>query len=325
MPRLVTIPWDGKPITRPGMYSRIPLDVYHGQFICDGPSLSSTGLRKIFTESPKHFYATWTGNPTRKPPSNKEGRHFILGRAVHHLVLGEAYFAKLFCVQPEKIRIVGEGLKAWNNIRPECKRWHAEQRAAGRTVLLQTELPLLRGMAREICEHPFYQAGLLGGLIERSLIWRDRDTGVWLKWRPDVIPRDSADFGDLKTTTSVLITDLMRAIDDYAYQQQAALGRWACREVLQMQMASFTYLFVESKEPHAVRDIRLIEDDLVLGENSNRVALDLFARCHRDNYWPGPGAGNEGNDRVPLSEYARKRISKQLHYMDPARFERPME
>ena len=322
-PRLETTPWDNKPVSRPGMYSKIPLDGskgYHTQFVCEGPSVSSSGLRTLFSESPKHFYATWSGNPQRK--ERKDARHFILGRAVHHLILGEPYFAKLFCVQPARVLIPEEGWKPWNNIRPKCKEWHAQQRKAGRTVLLQSEVVSIKGMAREICAHPFYQHGLLKGLIERSLIWKDKETGIWLKWRPDVIPRDSADFADLKTTTSVLIPDLMRTIDELGYFQQAALGRWACREVLGMDMASFTYLFVEKTEPYAVRDIRLEPEDLERGENANRAALELLARCLERGEWPGPGAGNEGNDRVRLSDRAREAIDNRLHAMDPARYER---
>jgi hypothetical protein len=321
--RLETIPWDGRPITRPGMYSRVPIETYHSQLICDGPSVSSSGLRDIFGGSPKHFFATWSGNKNRI--ERKDARHFILGRAVHHLILGEPFFAKLFSVQPERIRVPEEGIVKWNNIRPQCKEWHRQQRVAGRSVLLPAEVELIKGMGREICAHPFYQNGLLRGLIERSLIWKDRETGIWLKWRPDVIPRDSADFGDLKTTTSVLMPDLMRAIDDLGYYQQAALGRWASREVLGMDMASFTYLFVEKADPYAVRDVRLEEEDLRRGEDANRVALDTLAHCMAHDEWPGPGAGNEGNDRVPLGDYARKRIDWRLHYADPARFDKPTE
>jgi hypothetical protein len=164
---------------------------------------------------------------------------------------------------------------------------------------------------------------MLKGLIERSLIWRDKETGIWLKWRPDVIPRDSADFADLKTTTSTLFPDLMRTIGELGYFQQAALGRWACREVLKMDMASFTYLFVEKTDPFAVRDVRLVEEDLRRGEDANRVALDMLARCIERNEWPSPGAGNEFNDRVPLTDYTRTSIDNRLHAIDPARHERP--
>ncbi len=314
--KLESIPWSGKPIREPGLYSRIPISEYHGQAICDGPSVSSTGLRTLFSESPKHFYAEWSGNPKRK--ESKDSRAFILGRALHMVVLGEPYFAKLFCVQPDRVRTVESGIVNWHNNRPECKRWHEAQRAAGRTVLTSAEVEQLRGMSREICSHPFYQAGLLHGMIERSLIWKDKHTGIWVKWRPDVIPRHSADFGDVKSTQSVLWPDLMKTIDEYGYFQQAALGRWACREVLDGEMESFTYLFVEKSEPFAVRDVRLWDEDLQRGEDANRAALDLLARCLERDEWPGPGAGNEGNDRVPLSGAARERIDNRLKAIAPA-------
>jgi hypothetical protein len=134
------------------MYSKIPLETYHLQLICEGPSVSSSGLRTLFSESPLHFYATWSGNPARIEP--KDARHFILGRAVHHLVLGEPFFAKLFCVQPERVRVPEEGWVKWNNNRPICKQWHRQQRVAGRTVLLQSEIPqstrsINRGCSRD--------------------------------------------------------------------------------------------------------------------------------------------------------------------------------
>jgi hypothetical protein len=39
--------WNGATITSPGVYSDVPLDIYHSQEICDGPSVSSTGLRRV--------------------------------------------------------------------------------------------------------------------------------------------------------------------------------------------------------------------------------------------------------------------------------------
>ena len=55
--------WDGKPITENGIYSHVPFETYHGDPIRsallfgDEPSISSSGLRKIVTESPAHYWA----------------------------------------------------------------------------------------------------------------------------------------------------------------------------------------------------------------------------------------------------------------------------
>ena len=42
-----SIEWDGKRITKPGCYKNVPMSVYHGD-CTDGPSISTTGLKKIF-------------------------------------------------------------------------------------------------------------------------------------------------------------------------------------------------------------------------------------------------------------------------------------
>ncbi len=146
--KTASIPWDGTQITRPGIYSGIPLSLYHSPFICAGdwpipqghdlgeiktfhPSISSSGLRAIFgrDKSPKHFYAKWSGNPNYKPdPLDEEmKRHFVLGRATHHLFLGERNFAKLFKIQPHEYPdpIKGE-LKPWHNGAAFCKAWNRD-------------------------------------------------------------------------------------------------------------------------------------------------------------------------------------------------------
>src|SRR5215831_11878484 len=96
-PRLKPIAWNGQPVTRPGIYADIPLAMYHTQ-LCTGPSVSSSGLRILFMQSPAHFFSSWSGNPHAIDREDK--RHFILGRALHHLMLGEKHFSKLFAAQP---------------------------------------------------------------------------------------------------------------------------------------------------------------------------------------------------------------------------------
>jgi len=310
-----SIKWDGKQITTPGVYSAIPLGTYHRADICDGPSISSTGLRAIYSEdgSPKHFYANWPGNPARiiRP----EPKHFIIGRALHHLILGEAYFSKLFCIRPDEFpdRITGE-LRPWNSNRLECRQWLNDRAREGRSVLTLKDAENLRRMAMSVENHPLTKSGGLNGQIERSLFWKDKETGIWMKWRPDAMPIDSALFVDLKTTRSVRGSALSVSMDKFGYYRQAALGREACRNVLEMDMESFTFLFVEKDDPWHTRDMRCHDDDLELGARENRAAVKLFAQCVRENRWPGPGDGNEFNERARLSDAARERREKNLHH-----------
>lgn len=318
----VTIKWDGERIIKPGLYSGMGIDIYHRPDICadidkktgkkvPAPSCSSSMLRAMNPDigSMAHFFAYWPGNPNHV--RRKISRAFIVGRAVHHLMLGEPFFAKIFCIQPDEYPDGKGELKPWSNNATFCREWHKKQAAAGRTVLTSDEVEAIKRMSASLAKHP-HAKDWLSGHIERSFFWRDKETGIWLKWRPDAIPSADLDFCDLKTTHSVLWVDLMRTVRDYAYYQQGALGRTACREVLGRDMGTFTNLFIEKQEPFCARDVRIFDVDLDRGDRMNRACLRNFATGLKSGKWPGPGSGNEGNEKIGLSGDARTSIDKKL-------------
>lgn len=307
-------PWDGKRISKPGIYSGVPLESYHAPNICIGPSISSSGLRDIFGEnrSPKHFYSRWRGNPLYKPEPDK--RHFVIGRAVHHLMLGEKFFAKLFRAQPAEYQSGHGEMKPWNNSAAVCKAWNKATIESGRSWLTADDIENIKQMAISVGNHPLVRQGALNGDIERSIFWIDKETGIWLKARPDAIPNDSGQFVDLKTTYSTHWSDLQRSMRSFAYYRQASVVRAASRHVLNIEWDSFTLIFVEKGNPWHTRDIRAEDEDLHRGDRANRAALRIFANCLEKNYWPGPGDGNEGNDRMPLSPAAREAMDTMLKH-----------
>lgn len=308
-----TIDWDGKRITKPGIYAKVPISVYHGQDICDGPSVSSSGLRKIFAESPAHFFDEWSGNKNRKE-SDEEKSHFVLGRAVHMLVLGEPFFAKLFAIQPAEYVDTAGVVKKWTYNADRCKAWRADRWAEGRSILSGDDVDNIKGMSRSLGAHPLIRAGVLNGLIERSIIWRDKTTGLWIKARPDSIPGDSTDYVDLKSTRSVHWHDLTRTIADYSYHAQGALIRAGAREVLGLNNITFTLVFVEKTRPWCVRVVTLKDSDLDRGEKQNRVAMDTVAKCIEANNWPGPGGMRDDAEYIELPTWAQTTIDDRIKY-----------
>jgi len=286
-----SIKWNGRPIDTPGCYEGLPISLYHSQLCCRGPSVSSSNLRRCLVVnggSPAHFYVHWSGNPNRV--EQPESVALIMGRAVHHLLLGQPRFAAEFVVRPDEI-----GGKPWHGNRLECKAWLREQEEAGLTVLKPEWIEDIKGMALSLGRNPLIQNGILNGLIERSIIMSDRETGLWIKVRPDAIPTDSGDFSDLKTTTSVQWPDIVKTITNYTYAQQAALCRTAAREVLQMDMQSWSLVFIEKEPPYCARVAQLKPPDIDLGERLNRLALRAIARGLETGDWPGP-AEIDGQD-----------------------------
>lgn len=307
------IMWDGQPISAPGLFRNIPIDQYHLQ-LTESPSISSSSLRTIFNDSPAHYFDTSYLNPRRAEKPESEA--FRFGRACHHLLLGEADFGRHFVVRPEKINDPKEGVVKWNGNRLVCIEWLAHCRDQGLTVLTPAEIEAIRGMAAGLAAEPLVQQGILSGLIEHSFVWKDEETGVWLKWRPDAIPTDALDFADLKSAADISDDGIETAIGRDCLNMQGALGAMACRAVLGAEMTSFTLVFAEKTRPHCVRVKTLKPVDLELGERQVRSAIRAFARCLDRGRWPGPGGEQTDAEYVEIKPYHRGQIERRLAVME---------
>jgi hypothetical protein len=299
---LKVIPWDGQPISAPGIYRGVPMSAYHSAELCVGPSVSSSGLRKLFTDSPMAYWVESPLNPRRLEPGDSEA--FVIGRGAHHLLLGEADFAKHFAIEPATYADAKTGeVKKWNNNATVCREWkkHVTE-GEGRAILTPAQIEAIRGMAgllpwqkgledSGLANSAVVRAGALSGLVEHTIIARDEETGLWLKSRPDAIPLDSTEFSDFKSTTSVQERKLQRTLEDYRYDMQAVLASMCLEQAIGKPFTSFAFIFAMKKPPHAVEVVELTAEDLADAALDIRISLRTLARCLDTGRWPGPGGG----------------------------------
>lgn len=310
--------WDGKKISEPGIYDKIPMDAYHGD-LCVGPSVSSSDLRTIFINSPAHYFDKSYLNTERDDDEDeevakereKEKAAFVLGRAAHHLLLGEDDFSTQFIVRPDK---APDG-RDWNGNNNTCKDWLAKQANAGRTVLTPKQLRAIRGMARSLAKHPLVEAGILNGHVEKSIIWKDKETGIWLKSRPDVIPNDCGDVADLKTTRKMGY-DFDDDASKLRYDMQAALAKWGIKAVLGLEMQSFSFVPVLATRPHCCDVLTLQSDDIMEAERDLRMALRVFANCLETGHWFGPSGTQSDARFFVFKPYVRERASFRREFLE---------
>lgn len=301
--------WTGGSVGTNGVFENMTLEQYHSRDVCDGISISSSGLRTIFGKSPAHY---WVKSPYNKERVEEEpSREMVVGRAAHHLMMGEPYFAEVFRAAPKEVPDAKGVLQPWSLRTSYAKEWMDVRRREGKEVIFPKEVEQIAGMARALGAHPMIKAGAFDGYIERSGFWRDKETGVWLKVRPDVLPSASGDFVDLKTTTSVQWNDLERTIVQYGYVQQFALMREVFRN-LGLPVASATLIFVERNPPYCVRVVSLRPQDLDSGERANRAALRTFVRCYRSKHWPGPGGERRDAEEIWLPDWFKKQVEGRL-------------
>ena len=302
------------PILKPGIYSGIPIDIYHGPTaegdpaLTPTPSVSSSGLKTVWSKSLRHFFHEWrAGNPLAEP--FEAGPALQLGRAAHHLLLGEDQFSTLFVGEPEKYKSATGEEKPWNNNANVCREFHAQQKAAGRTVIKQDRLRDIVNMAKSLQLEPIVQAGALSGYVECSMIVQDKETGLWLRSRPDVIPTDSGDFTDLKTAADVSDVAIFRTLGSFGYQIQAGLI-WEIADQLGIPFTGYTLIFVETSAPFCTRVVPLTDEDISRGRRQARASIRRVAMALDRGVWPGPGADDLRPMPLPIRE--REAIDKRL-------------
>lgn len=261
-------------IDRPGFW-RIDIDAYHGD-CCVGPSISSSAINTLLQESPAHYWAGSPLNPDRAP--RKETSALSFGKAAHCLLLGEPVFRSAF--------VVSEYAEFRTN---EAKEWRALMVESGKVIVTKAELEQIRAIARQIERHPLAPRLLTGGATELSLIWRDEETGIWCKSRPDVL-HDAGISADLKTTADITPDALRRSFADYGYAVQGALVRMGWRALTGEDMPpdSNALVYVEKDQPHCVAALPIDAEALMIGEMQARKALRIFADCLDKGEWPGP-------------------------------------
>jgi len=278
-------------VKEPGVYE-IDIERYHGD-CTEGPGVSSSGLRTIELRSPAHYWATSYLNPNRVEQDQSDALDF--GQAAHTLLLGEAGFRERFVVRPEE----------FPDYRTKAAReWRDLMRDSGKTVLTSDQVGHIKGIAASLARHPLIKAGLLQGEVERSIIYRDPITGIWLKIRPDVLPVSDGVVVDLKTAADASPRAMERAILDRGYDMAGALTGMGLKAVLGLDMSAFVLVCVEKVPPYAVSIIEVDAVWISYARRRVRRAIDTFAKCLETGEWEA----FPGEHKAFVPEWLRKRL-----------------
>jgi hypothetical protein len=281
-------------ITTPGIYE-IPIADYHGNEICDTPSISSSGLKRIL-KCPLKYWHESPLNPDRVYIYKRE---FEFGKAAHDLILDGAGW-------PDRYHILPEGFTRAATKKMAREIAEAEEaEAAGKVILSHKDGAAVVAMAETIRKHPIY-AALAHGKPEQTLLWKDAETGVWLRCRPDFLPTTMHDIPDYKTCRSAHPDDFARDIDAYGYHQQAALYLDGIEAITGTKPRSFYFIAQEKDPPYIVQPIGLDEESIDWGRRLNRRAIRIFAECLSKNRWP---AYSDDVVTVSLSEWRKRKLS----------------
>lgn len=267
-------------ITAPGWHDGISSDDYHSGEICDGPSISASGLKIIALDCPAIFWAQSALNPKREP---KETKALDFGKAAHALTLGEPSFDAEFVVSPYA-----------NFRKDEAKAWRDEQT---RTIVTDEDLRTIRLMVAELKATPHVGRAFTNGTPERSFFWKDKETGVWLKTRPDWFPDKPGEryIVEYKSAASIKPEKFGYQAFDLGYPIQSALMLDVVEAVTGERPLGIAHA-IQMKVPPYLADLQFFTaDQIQWGRTHYRAALRTFADCWQRHAagkpervaWPG--------------------------------------
>lgn len=266
---------EGMIITKPCIVKDMPMDIYHGK-CTDAPNISSSGLRTIESKSPAHYWIHSPYNENRVPQKDTKALNF--GRAAHALLIGGENFKQNYAVRPSRF-------DSWRT--KDAQEWRNEQIKNGKTVLVPDDLETIKGMAEALSKHPLVRSGIMHGDIERSLFWKDKQTGVWLKARPDCLPTADGVVCDFKTAEDASPNAARRAMQERGYPMQGALIGMGMEELTGVKMTDFVLIFQEKEPPYAILVTTVDNEWIYWARRQLRRAIDTFAKCIETNEWPG--------------------------------------
>lgn len=203
---------------------------------------------------------------------------------------------------------VDRGIKSW---KAYLQRWHAEQRAAGRTVVLPALADIAPVMVDALAAHDeAAQLMRAPGLREQAGYWVDRETGRPMRFRLDKYLLDERLIVELKTDQDIDPENArnQRRWHDWGYARKAAVYLDGMQEITG-ERHRLAFVFVENNERPRVA-VRVVEPDrdllVEIGRQEYRQAIrDIEAR-EKSGDWRQPW--EVGIQPFPFPEWAERRF-----------------
>lgn len=251
---------------QPGIYD-ISNEAYHS-----GGGISRSGIME-FKTSPLHYWDRYL-NPDRERGESTVALEF--GNALHTFVLEPNEFFKRYAVAPKVDKRTTAGKTAWQIF---------ENENAGKELITEVILKELENMAAVLFAHPEIKELITGAKYEKSIYWRDNDTGLLLKCRPDIW--HSFAICDLKTTADASQYAFEKSVYQYGYHIQAAMMQDAIQALEGKWLDDFIFIPIEKKRPYATTYYPLDPMAIEEGRKEYKKQLVGMKECMERNSWPG--------------------------------------
>lgn len=277
---------------------------------CPGPSLSQSTAHVLISRSAQHAYRQ---HPRLGGRGRSTTKAMDVGTVIHTLILE------------------GEGGCDWVEIighdSYRTKAAQAERDAAvasGKTPILIDDWRNCKAVAQAVVEQLAKIGIRFDGQSECVGLWNERtDDGQDVACRCRIDHWAEPVIYDLKTTGDASRAAVERSINEHGYDIQAAAYISAAEKMFPelRGRVKFINIFVETEPPYLINPLQQDGTFLAIGRSKWRRAVNLWAKCLRENDWPGYATEVS---RVGAPMWAVKRELEQSPYANDIQLECPL-
>lgn len=246
-----------------GVYRGMPEEIYNAL-----PAVRSTYLKTLANESAAHAYVAMED---AKPPTDP----MLFGTAWHTAFLEPESFPLRY--------VLWKGDK-------RGKKWKDfEEANQGKRILKEEDYLKCLAMAERLREHPDIDNLFKRGVNrEASLLWWDKETGLWCKARLDAyVDDETPTLADLKSAACAREFEFAKAIVSFGYDIQTGMYCMGSLALRPGRTPNFIMIPSEKTPPFECNFFELDRRTLRVGWIRARNALNQFAVCLTQGVWPG--------------------------------------
>ena len=239
---------------------------------------SSEGVSRsalwAFKELPQKYWYQYLSGDYVRP---KETEAYLIGNLVHTALLEPHLMGEQYYEMPKVNRKTKQGKLDYEAAMAE---------SGGRTLVNELQMCQALDMVSSLVSEQLVIDVISEAKFEKSIFWRDEETGIMCKCRPDIW--NDPVCADLKTTEDASPKGFQSSAMKYGYFLQAAMLYEGLKSI-GMPFEAFLFICVEKKRPYSVGMYLLDDAALQHGLYVFHLLLRRFAACQRSNDWPGYG------------------------------------
>lgn len=221
---------------------------------------------KNFLVSPKYYFY----KKYEEQKKSEAERHFIIGSALHELILEPEFFKNNYLVTPKFDMRTNVGKTA-----------HTEflQQAEGKVLLNIDEYEMIVKMGQSASENETFLDLIWDSYRELSCYTIDEKTGLKLKMRPDSFAKNKSTITDIKSCQKSSYKDFKGDVYKFGYSITSAFYKdFLNRE-------NYVFCAIEKQAPYQTALYMLSDEMIEYGRGQYRMALDLLKWSYDNNYW----------------------------------------